>query len=51
MISVDEAVRIVLEQVDLLGTERVPIPEVLGRVLAEDIVARREHHPWDNSAM
>ena len=51
MISVDEAVRIVLEQIQPMGTERVPIPEVLGRVLAEDIVSRREHPPWDNSAM
>ena len=50
-ISVDQAIDIVLEQTPVLGSEQVALPAALGRVLASDIVARREHPPWDNSAM
>jgi len=34
-----------------LGSQRLPITEALGRVLAENIIAQREHPPWNNSAM
>jgi molybdopterin molybdotransferase len=51
MLSVDEAIEIVLAQTMVMGTERVAITDTLGKVLAEDIVSKREHPPWNNSAM
>ncbi|MBI5967589.1 MAG: molybdopterin molybdotransferase MoeA [Deltaproteobacteria bacterium] len=51
MISVEEAIRRILEQIPRLGKERWPIPQSLGRVLAEDIIASRNIPPWNNSAM
>ncbi len=51
MISVDEALDIVIAQTRVIGCEQVALPAALGRVLAEDIVSRRQHPPWDNSAM
>ncbi len=33
------------------GSERVPVSEALGRVLAEPVVSRITMPPWDNSAM
>jgi len=46
-----EAQHVVLDAAMVLGEEKVSILEVLGRVLAEDIVAGRDNPPWDNSAM
>lgn len=51
MISVEEALSIILSQVKVMGTERVDITSSLGRVIAEDIYAKRDNPPWDNSAM
>ncbi len=51
MLSVDEATEIVLAQTMKMATERVAITDTLGKVLAEDIISRREHPPWNNSAM
>jgi molybdopterin molybdotransferase len=51
MISADEALRIVLENVAPLGVERVPILAGLGRVLAEEIRSPRDIPGFDNSAM
>ena len=51
MISADEALRIVLENVTPLGVERVPILAGLGRVLAEEIHSPRDIPGFDNSAM
>jgi molybdopterin molybdotransferase len=51
MISVEEAIRRILEQIHSLGKERLNILESLGRVLGEDIIAPRNIPPWDNSAM
>jgi len=51
MISVEEAIRRILEQIPRLGKERLPILQSLGRVLAEDVVAPRSIPPWNNSAM
>src|SRR5271166_4400133 len=51
MISADEALRIVLENVAPLGVERVPILAALGRVLAEEIHSPRDIPGFDNSAM
>ncbi len=46
-----DAQQVVLDAATVLGVEKVSILDVLGRVLAEDIVANRDNPPWDNSAM
>jgi molybdopterin molybdotransferase len=51
MISADQALRIVLENVAPLGVERIPILEGLGRVIAENIHSSRDIPGFDNSAM
>ena len=51
MIKVDDALDIILEKIPFQGMEKVTITDALGRVLAEDIVARRPNPPLDNSAM
>lgn len=51
MISADEALQIVLDNVAPLGVERVPILDGLGRVLAEEIRSPRDIPGFDNSAM
>jgi molybdopterin molybdotransferase len=51
MISVQEAKRMILDYVQPKGIERVTLLDALGRVLAEEIYASRDHPPWDNSAM
>ncbi|MFQ5449870.1 MAG: gephyrin-like molybdotransferase Glp [Nitrospinaceae bacterium] len=51
MITVDEALEIILSKIKFKGVEKIPIGESLGRVLMEDIVARRNNPPMDNSAM
>lgn len=51
MISADQALQIVLDNAAPLGVERVPLVSALGRVLAEDILSRRDIPGFDNSAM
>jgi molybdopterin molybdotransferase len=51
MVSADDALRIVLENVAPIGVERVPILAGLGRVLAEEIRSPRDIPGFDNSAM
>ncbi|MGH7924516.1 MAG: molybdopterin molybdotransferase MoeA [Candidatus Binatus sp.] len=51
MISADQALQIVLENVAPLGVERIPILNALGRVLAEQIASPRDIPGFDNSAM
>ena len=51
MISVDEALTIILDAIPVLGLERVHILDSLGRVLGEDVHAPYSIPPWDNSAM
>src|SRR6516165_6769696 len=51
MISVDEALRIVLDNVAPLGVERTSIIDALGRVLAEEVRSPRDIPGFDNSAM
>jgi len=51
MISADEALRIVLENVAPLGVARRPILAALGCVLAEEIHSPRDIPGFDNSAM
>lgn len=51
MISVEEALQRILAALTPLPAEPVPVGEALGRVLAEDLVARATHPPVDVSAM
>jgi len=51
MISVAEAIEIVRQQTLRLSTEQVPLDELLGRVLAEDVVADSDLPPFDRSQM
>src|SRR6476660_3336061 len=47
----EEAQRIVLDATPVLGLEKIPLLDALGRVLGEDIIVERDNPPWDNSAM
>ena len=51
MISVAEAIQIVRQQTHTLPVEQVPLPQALGRVLAQDIVADSDLPPFDRSQM
>jgi molybdopterin molybdotransferase len=51
MIPVDAALDIVLKHTPSLGVEEVPLTEVLGRVLAEDVRTDVDLPPFDRSAM
>lgn len=51
LLNVEDALDIVLARVSPLPSERVPILEALGRVLAEDIRAEHDIPPLSNSAM
>lgn len=51
MIPVGKAIVLILETVRPVGTETIPLTAALGRVLAEEVRAHRDHPPWDNAAM
>ena len=51
MISVAEAIQIVRQRTPALVAERVELTQVLGRVLAEDVVADTDLPPFDRSQM
>src|SRR5689334_21754050 len=51
MISVAEAIQIVRQQTQALPTERVALEQLLGRVLAEDVVADTDLPPFDRAQM
>jgi len=51
MISVDEALKQIMNEVGPLNSEERPLGEALGRTLAEKIVASFSLPPFDNSAM
>jgi len=51
MISVEEALKTILEGIHPLGCENVPINSALGSVIGEDIVSGRTIPPLANSAM
>ncbi|MBN2105777.1 MAG: molybdopterin molybdotransferase MoeA, partial [Deltaproteobacteria bacterium] len=51
MITVEQAIAAILEQIRPLGTERVHILAACGRVLAEDIISGLNVPPHDNSGM
>jgi len=48
----DEAIALLLKQVNIVdGSEVVPLPQALGRVLAEDLASSIDLPPFNNSAM
>ncbi len=51
MISVEEALERILNQITPLTTTQVPLSEALGLVLAEDVVVQEDMPPFANSAM
>jgi molybdopterin molybdotransferase len=52
LLSVEEARKGVIDAIaGPVGTETIPTPEALGRVLAGPVVAAVSLPPWDNSAM
>ena len=51
MISVAEAIQIVRQQTVSLGSEKVELPNALGRVLAQEVVADSDLPPFDRSQM
>ncbi len=51
MILFNDAVNTVLEEVPMIGTEKVPFDESLNRILAEDIESDMDMPPFDKSAM
>jgi molybdopterin molybdotransferase len=51
LLTLDEALRLVLDRVRPLGAERVPLSEAAGRFLAEPAVAAVDLPPFDSSAM
>lgn len=51
MIPLEEAIEIILNNTPTTARESVQITDALHRALAEDVIAKREHPPWDNSAM
>ncbi len=51
MISFEEALDKILSRIQPLGLEKVLLLESLGRIIGEDIYARRDIPPLDNSAM
>ncbi len=51
MITVEEALSTILNEITPLGLESTDILGGLGRVLGADVKAERGNPPWDNSAM
>ncbi|MBL9123712.1 MAG: molybdopterin molybdotransferase MoeA [Planctomycetaceae bacterium] len=49
MITVDAALRLVLEQATPLAPARVPLGHALGCVLADDVASDLDSPPWDKS--
>src|SRR5437899_6646605 len=51
MISVEEALERILAQITPLSATKLPLPEALGHVLAEDVISQEDIPPFANSAM
>ncbi len=51
MLSVTQALEVILRGSAVTGSEMVPLGDACGRVLAEDILASRDLPPFANSAM
>ncbi len=50
-IEIHDAMQRVVDALDPLGSERVPLTQAQQRVLAEEVVSPIDQPPWDNSAM
>jgi molybdopterin molybdotransferase len=50
-VSVEEALNIIYKQVKIKSIKILPLEQALGTILAENIVARHNLPPFDNSAM
>lgn len=51
MVNPEEALRLILENVSVLPSEKANLENSVGRVLAEDLYALEDLPPFDNSAM
>ncbi len=51
MITVEQAEKIILNEIRDFGIETIPINEALGRVLAEDLFSDRDLPPFDRSTV
>jgi molybdopterin molybdotransferase len=51
LITIDDALRLILERAVRLPVERVPLAEAFGRVAAEDVLAAVDLPPFRSSAM
>jgi molybdopterin molybdotransferase len=51
MLSVEEALTLILAEIKVLNTIKMPLSETMGMVLSEDIIAQEDIPPFDNSAM
>lgn len=51
LLNVDVALEQILNKMNRLDSETVPLPEALGRVIAEDVKSPLQLPPFDNSAM
>lgn len=51
MTTVENALEAILEAVQPVGLETVPLVAAFGRILGEEVAAPRDHPPWDNAAM
>ncbi|MBI3994981.1 MAG: molybdopterin molybdotransferase MoeA [Nitrospirae bacterium] len=51
MIPVQKALNVILDKIQRIGTEKTALLDSRGRILAEPIVSKRDHPPWNNSAM
>ena len=50
-LSIEAALRVILENVETVGAENIALDDALGRTLAEPVVSPIDHPPWDNSGM
>src|SRR5688500_12026905 len=51
MISIIEAVQLILSEAEALRSETIQLPEATGRILAEDIIADTDLPPFDRAQM
>ncbi|MEQ8982159.1 MAG: molybdopterin molybdenumtransferase MoeA, partial [Deltaproteobacteria bacterium] len=51
MKRISEALEVMMPAFRTLGEERVTLHDLLGRVVARDVLARADLPPFDNSAM
>jgi len=51
MLTVPEAQVLILQEIPVLGFEKVDLLLALGRVLAQEVASTRDIPPWDNSSM